>query len=88
MGSRRLALVALALILVTLDPLVSACASFFIPEACRSICEDATAEPCRECLMKEDEKRAEARRTREEARREAPPAPTPPMGGGGVPGAY
>jgi len=88
MGSSRLALFALALILVALDPLVSACAGFFIPQACQSICEDATAEPCQQCLAKEEEKRAEARRRREEERRQAPPGQNPPTGGGGVPGAY
>ena len=85
MGSRRLALFALALILVALDPLVSACAGFFIPQACESICADPSAEPCKQCLAKEEEKRAEARRKREEERRQAPPGSTPPMGGGGAP---
>ena len=81
MGSKRLALLSLAL-LVTLDPLVSACAS--VPQACQSICGDPNATPCQQCLAKEKEKREEARRKREEERRSAPPAPNPPMGGGGA----
>ena len=80
MGSKRLALFSLAL-LVTLDPLVSACA--IVPQACQSLCEDSSAAPCQQCLAKEREKQAEARRKREEERRQAPPpAPSPPMGGG------
>jgi hypothetical protein len=82
MESKRLARFALALALVAFDPLVSGCASLMTPEACKPICEDATAEPCQQCLAKEEEKRAEARRQREEERRQAPAAP-PPMGGGG-----
>ena len=81
MGSKRLALFSLAL-LVTLDPLVSACAS--VPQACQPVCQDPSATPCQQCLAKEKEKREEARRKREEERRSAPPAPNPPMGGGGA----
>ena len=81
MGSKRLALFSLAL-LVTLDPLVSACA--IVPQACQSLCEDSSTAPCQRCLAKEKEKQAEARRKREEERRSAPPAPNPPMGGGGA----
>ena len=82
MGPKRRVLLCLAL-LVTLDPMVSACASFFVPQACQSLCEDSSAAPCQQCLAKEREKQAEARRKREEERRSAPPAPNPPMGGGG-----
>jgi hypothetical protein len=86
MGSRRLAVFALALIVVAQGSLVSACASLGIPAACEPLCEESSAEPCQQCLQKEKEKREEARRKREEDLRRAPPAQSLPGGGGGAGG--